>query len=159
MRLSVVTRRFETPLLIMPKPLSHPKYTAGELFCGAGGLSRGFHDLDFEPKFANDIWPLALHNFLMNFDEAYAATGGEGPGNILSLPGSVEDISISDILPKITGSGKRRSFAVGELDVLLGGPPCQGFSVNSHVRSAKDPRNQTRTGHMTPDHEFNRSDF
>jgi DNA (cytosine-5)-methyltransferase 1 len=125
----------------MSKPSLASKYSAGELFCGAGGLSRGFHDSGFEPKFANDMWPLALHNFLMNFDEAYAATGGKGPGNILSLPGSVEDISISDILPKIAGSGKHRSLAVGELDVLLGGPPCQGFSVNSHTRSAEDPRN------------------
>ena len=126
----------------MSKPLqSDVKYAVGELFCGAGGLSRGFHNVGFEPKFAIDAWDLALHNFLMNFDEAYAATGGEGPGDVLSLPGSVEDISISDILPKVTLPGKEVTMGVGDLDVLLGGPPCQGFSVNSHVRSAEDPRN------------------
>lgn len=126
----------------MSKPLqSDVKYAVGELFCGAGGLSRGFHNVGFEPKFANDAWDLALHNFLMNFDEAYAATGGEGRGDVVSLPGSVEDISISDILPKVTLPGKEVTMGVGDLDVLLGGPPCQGFSVNSHVRSAEDPRN------------------
>jgi DNA (cytosine-5)-methyltransferase 1 len=30
---------------------------------------------------------------------------------------------------------------VGDFDVLLGGPPCQGYSLNSHIRSAEDPRN------------------
>ncbi|WP_202944766.1 DNA cytosine methyltransferase [Beijerinckia indica] len=118
-----------------------PRYTAGEVFCGIGGLSRGFHSLGFEPKFANDVWPLALYNFLMNFDATYAATSGTHHGDILGLVGSVEDISISDILPKISSSSGEGSLKVGEIDVLLGGPPCQGFSLNSHVRSVQDPRN------------------
>lgn len=118
------------------------KYLTGEVFCGVGGLSRGFHTLGFEPLFANDIWPLALHNYLMNFDSAYAASNGETRGNILGLPCSIEDLSASDIFMKLRKSRSQWKLAVGELDVLLGGPPCQGFSVNSHTRSAKDPRNQ-----------------
>lgn len=119
---------------------SFRSYSVGELFCGVGGLSRGFHSVGFEPKFANDIWPLALHNFMMNFDAAYAAGGSNAGSEILGLSGSIEDISISDILPRIrlNPSG---GAEVGDLDVLLGGPPCQGFSVNSHARSIHDPRN------------------
>jgi DNA (cytosine-5)-methyltransferase 1 len=111
------------------------RYTTGELFCGAGGLSRGFHNVGFNSLFANDIWDLALNTFLTNF-----STGSVGEADsILALPGSVEDIdtgSLLDHLPGETGTLQR-----GDLDVLLGGPPCQGFSVNSHIRSAEDPRN------------------
>lgn len=44
-----------------------PRYVTGELFCGAGGLSRGFHEVGFASKFANDIWDVALHAFLKTF--------------------------------------------------------------------------------------------
>lgn len=115
------------------------RYTSGELFCGAGGLSSGFHSHGFETRFANDIWPLALHNFLMNFDPLYAASGG-GKGDVVALGGSVEEIDVVALLRAMEGA-TGGSLMPGELDVLLGGPPCQGYSLNSHIRSAEDPRN------------------
>lgn len=120
---------------------SQRKFSAGELFCGAGGLSRGFHDVGFESQFANDIWDVALHTYLMNFDQKYAKSNGERAGDILSLPGSVEDLKVSKILNGIQSLTTDRSLEKGELDVLLGGPPCQGYSLNSHNRSPEDPRN------------------
>src|SRR5205823_13110765 len=36
----------------------------------------------------------------------------------------------------------RLGFRKGELDVLVGGPPCQGFSINAPERFLKDPRNR-----------------
>jgi DNA (cytosine-5)-methyltransferase 1 len=119
--------------------LSHRNYTAGELFCGAGGLSRGFHALGFAAKFANDLWPAALHTFLMNFDPLYAASNGR-KGEVLAFPESVEEIQVADLLRSIAGRDGK-PMQQGDLDVLLGGPPCQGYSVNSHIRSAEDPRN------------------
>lgn len=123
-----------------PHPIGSPQYTSGELFCGAGGLSRGFHNVGFETTFANDLWSAALHTFLMNFDTRYAQSNGTKAGSVLPLPGSVEAIDVSDVLRRARTS-ERKPLAVGGLDVLLGGPPCQGFSLNSHIRSAEDPRN------------------
>ncbi|MBY5818740.1 DNA cytosine methyltransferase [Rhizobium leguminosarum] len=114
-------------------------YTSGELFCGAGGLTRGFETRGFSPVFVNDIWPAALHTFLMNFDSSYRRSKG-GIRDILAFPGSVEMIDESNVLGK-TRNSQGRELQVGDLDVLLGGPPCQGYSVNSHIRSASDPRN------------------
>jgi DNA (cytosine-5)-methyltransferase 1 len=116
-------------------------YATGELFCGAGGLSRGFHSQGFAARFANDIWDLALHNFLMNFDKRYARTDGKQAGEILGLPGSVADLDPAEIMRQVRSSRDTGSLEHGELDVLLGGPPCQGFSVNSHIRNGDDPRN------------------
>jgi DNA (cytosine-5)-methyltransferase 1 len=116
------------------------KYEVGELFCGAGGLSRGFHNQGFAPRFANDIWEQAVHTFLMNFDRKYARSGGKN-SDVLGLPNSVEDIDPAQVLKSLRSTKTNTSIAHGELDVLLGGPPCQGFSVNSHNRSGDDPRN------------------
>lgn len=114
-------------------------YVSGELFCGAGGLSRGFHSAGFTSKFANDVWPVALHNFLLNFDPLYAAAGGRKSA-VVPLAGSVEDIEVGALVRAVSAKCGH-PFGSGDLDVLLGGPPCQGFSVNSHTRSAEDPRN------------------
>jgi DNA (cytosine-5)-methyltransferase 1 len=124
-------------------PTAHlPTYSMGEVFCGAGGLSEGFHKLNFATKFANDLWPIALHTFLMNFDSAYRETAGAKTNEVLGLEGSIEDLSGGDILSRLHRASKRsKALACGDLDVLLGGPPCQGYSVNSHTRSADDPRN------------------
>lgn len=114
-------------------------YSAGELFCGAGGLSRGFETLGFATRFANDLWPAALHTFLMNFDPLYAASNGR-KGGVLALPQSVEEIGVEQIIGVVPDRGGK-PLESGALDVLLGGPPCQGYSLNSHIRSAEDPRN------------------
>lgn len=119
--------------------LTHRNYSAGELFCGAGGLSRGFETRGFATRFANDLWPAALHTFLMNFDPLYAASNGR-KGGVLALPQSVEDIGVEQILGAVAGRDGK-PLQPGALDVLLGGPPCQGYSLNSHIRSAEDPRN------------------
>ena len=117
-----------------------PRFTSGEFFCGAGGLSRGFHAHGFRPLFANDLWSVALHTFLMNFDAGYRSTNGTKPRDVLPLPGSIEDLDPDTIMGSLRPAAGD-SFKAGDLDVLLGGPPCQGYSINSHIRCAEDPRN------------------
>lgn len=118
-----------------------PSYSMGELFCGAGGLSRGFHGQGFSPLFANDIWGLAVHNFLMNFDKTYSRTNGAKAGSILGLTESAEDFDPDGVMRRLRSPKGGGPLTRGEIDTLLGGPPCQGFSVNSHSRNATDPRN------------------
>jgi DNA (cytosine-5)-methyltransferase 1 len=121
---------------------SQPReYMTGELFCGAGGLSRGFHSSGFRAAFANDAWPLALHNFMMNFDAVYALTQGQRSSEVLALPGPIERVRGTAILERVPAANRKRLLRRGELDVLLGGPPCQGYSLNSHNRDGEDPRN------------------
>src|SRR4051794_25612039 len=75
-------------------------HATGELFCGAGGLSRGFHAQGFSPRFANDIWDLAVHNFMMNFDATYERTNGDRSGDVLGVPGSIEELDPAQLMAR-----------------------------------------------------------
>jgi DNA (cytosine-5)-methyltransferase 1 len=95
--------------------------TAIDLFCGAGGLSEGFRQAGFHVLAGND------------FDEAAGETFECTHREARFLGGPIQNWSAQDFLK---ATGLRR----GELDVLIGGPPCQGFSVYNHQRGLHDER-------------------
>ena len=99
--------------------MRHP--TVVDLFCGAGGLSLGFQQAGFDVLFGSDINGQFGETFSRNHNGA----------RFLEAPVS----ALRDgVVRKQTG------LARGELDVLVGGPPCQGYSVYNHRRGSDDPR-------------------
>jgi DNA (cytosine-5)-methyltransferase 1 len=100
---------------------SKQQLSAVDLFCGAGGLSEGFRQAGFHVLAGQDYDAKAGLTFANTHHEAKF------------LGGPIQEISASDLL---RASGLKR----GELDVLVGGPPCQGYSVYNHQRGASDPR-------------------
>lgn len=95
--------------------------TALDLFCGAGGLSEGFRRAGFRVVAGSDMSRAA--------GETYRATH---PGSVF-IPGPIQEISVDTLRDA-------SDLAPGELDVLLGGPPCQAFSVYNHQRGVHDAR-------------------
>lgn len=95
--------------------------TVIDLFSGAGGLSEGFRHAGFHVLAGNDFDQYAA--------ETYKATHPEAT----FVPGPIQEISGSDFL---TAANLRR----GELHCLVGGPPCQAFSVYNHQRGMHDER-------------------
>jgi len=95
--------------------------TCIDLFSGAGGLAEGFRQGGWSIRAANDIDANAGDTFRLNFPESAFF---EGP------------ISALDPRKLLREAGLRQ----GELDCLIGGPPCQSFSYNNHQRSATDAR-------------------
>jgi len=95
--------------------------SAIDLFAGAGGFSVGFRDAGFDILAANDFDPDAAETFVLNHPET------------AFIPGRVQDIKAADLLG---ASGLHRE----QLDVLIGGPPCQAFSVYNHQRGMHDER-------------------
>lgn len=97
------------------------KPTAISLFAGAGGCSLGFQQAGYEVRFATDIDHDAVATYRKNFPDT-----------------PCEAADVRDLGPELllTKAGLRS----GELDVLLGGPPCQGFS-SAGMKSSDDPRN------------------
>ena len=96
---------------------------AADLFCGAGGLSFGFQQAGFQIAFANDI------------NEDYANTYRQNHAGTTFFLKSIEDLTTADVYKK---TGLRKA----DVDILIGGPPCQGFSINAPKRSLEDNRNQ-----------------
>ena len=95
---------------------------AADLFCGAGGLSLGFQQAGFSIAFANDINPDYAKTYQLNHSGTQFFTK------------SIEDLTAAEVF-KTTGIGKKA------IDLLIGGPPCQGFSINAPMRSLHDDRN------------------
>ena len=107
-----------------------------DLFAGAGGLTEGFRQAGFLPVAAveHDKW--AARTYAANF------------GNHV-LACAVEDVRVVRIGEHIQWSGsdldgKPVSFVTPEIDVLVGGPPCQGFSPLGRMNDwgFNDPRNK-----------------
>lgn len=96
--------------------------TAIDLFSGAGGLSKGLSEAGFASLFANEVVPVYAETYKRNHKSSVVAT---------------EDIRMIDANQVMRQLELKR----GELDLLAGGPPCQGFSINAPIRSNEDARN------------------
>ena len=94
---------------------------AVDLYCGAGGMSLGFEQAGFRVAAAVDVDPIHCETYSRNF-----------PGHH-TLCADVTELSGEDLLRQAGLDGKR-------IDVLFGGPPCQGFSMIGRRRQ-NDPRN------------------
>lgn len=99
----------------------HPRII--DLFCGSGGLSLGFNQLGFRTAFANDVDKDALRTYMFN-----------RPGD------DAKNVVLGDIT-KIIDDIDDYIDLNSEVDVIAGGPPCQGFSNANRQRIINDPRN------------------
>ena len=95
-------------------------YNAIDLFAGCGGLSRGFMDAGFKILVGVDNDQAALNTFALNHEGAIALNA---------------DLSVQETFDKIKDLAGDES-----IDVVIAGPPCQGFSVTG-PRHFDDPRN------------------
>ena len=82
------------------------------LFSGCGGMDLGFAQAGFEIAYANDIDREAGRTYLRNFGVA------------------LDRRSILDVRPE----------EIPDADVVIGGPPCQSWSVAGALRGEDDPR-------------------
>ncbi|TQJ67159.1 DNA (cytosine-5)-methyltransferase 1 [Arthrobacter sp. SLBN-100] len=93
-----------------------------DLFAGAGGLSEGLREAGFRSLYANELVPQYAETFRRNHPDTI-----------------VDSNDIRDVDAKLVR--ERLGIARGELDLMAGGPPCQGFSINAPKRSTDDRRN------------------
>lgn len=99
------------------------KYNVLDLFCGCGGLSRGFIDAGFTVSLGVDNDSMALKTFAFNHENSVAMQ--------LDLYNLDNVYEIKNFFTK-----EKKS-----VDVLVGGPPCQGFSL-AGPRKVDDSRNK-----------------
>lgn len=92
------------------------KMKIAAFFAGAGGLDLGFEQAGFDVVWANEfdkgIWATYIHNHPKTY---------------------LDQRSICDVKPEDIGAG---------IDGLIGGPPCQSWSLGGAMRGLEDPRGQ-----------------
>lgn len=104
--------------------VENKKYNILDLFCGCGGMSLGFEQAGFRVLLGIDIWEDALQTYLKNRKDAK------------TLCADISSLSGNDIVNVIGNE---------TVDVIIGGPPCQGFSV-AGKRIVDDERNKLYKG-------------
>ena len=84
--------------------MTRTRLKVGDIFCGAGGFSEGFKQAGFEISWAIDNWGPAIKTFQKNIGV--------------------------DVIDRDVSTMTRKDFeALPEVDVLIGSPPCQPFSL------------------------------
>jgi DNA (cytosine-5)-methyltransferase 1 len=123
-RVGVKTHQAQVELVKPHRAISpQPLLRTIDLFSGAGGITEGFRMAGYECLYANDCMPEAMQTFQYNHPAAWTDCR------------NIERVKPSEIRAQLR-------LAKGKLDVLAGGPPCQGFSINAPERFLTDPRNK-----------------
>ena len=94
------------------------------MFCGCGGMSLGFEKAGYNVQLGVDIWRDALATYRFNHHNS---------------TGLCADMS------SLTGDEVSEILGTKSVDVIIGGPPCQGFSV-AGKRIVDDERNKLYKG-------------
>jgi len=97
------------------------KYLFVDLFAGAGGLSYGLEKVGFQQAFTNELIPEFLETYYLNRETSLDSI----------MPGDIKLISNNTI----------SQLKQSNIQLLVGGPPCQGFSNANRQRLIDDPRN------------------
>lgn len=109
-----------------------------DLFAGCGGLSLGFELAGFQPIFVNELNDDARETYLAN--RTHVIGGGKFSEHKELVSSDIKEMNeqrIDQLKGRLTELlGSNISFGKeSEVDVIAGGPPCQGFSGIGHRRS------------------------
>jgi DNA (cytosine-5)-methyltransferase 1 len=106
-----------------------------DLFAGAGGLTEGFRRAGYLPTVAVEFDKWAARTYAANFGN-----------HVMACP--IEQVNVTRVQGALIWSGynvdgEKLKFQTPEIDVLVGGPPCQGFSPLGRMNDwdFNDPRN------------------
>lgn len=99
-----------------------------DLFAGSGGMGLGMELAGFQPVFVSELHPHALETYLMN-----------RAGPVRDPENQARDIlEYTQDSKKLGELAKRLNREYGSVDLIVGGPPCQGYSGIGHRRTFTD---------------------
>ena len=128
-----------------------PKFTFIDLFAGCGGLSLGLERAGFTPLLVNELNPDALSTYLLNRRDEFPWLCDNNVSN-------VKDLVLKEKLLDGFQASIKKDFGIdiykGQLDLICGGPPCQGFSGLGIRRSYSVEKKQLPSNYLYQDMAF-----
>lgn len=107
-----------------------------DLFCGAGGFSEGILQAGFDILFSSDRSPMVQETYVNRHQQLGLEEGVDTHFELADI----KELTSERIFEVINNLRYGNIFEPGDIDVIFGGPPCQGFS-RLGKRDASDPRN------------------
>lgn len=124
--------------------LKKPDLTLVDLFAGCGGLSLGMENAGFTPVFVSELNEHAMDTYLANRSHLVGGVPfNEREDLRCNDAHELQGDRLEELVQSLSGLGLRlpvlkdafEGEEVGTLDLLAGGPPCQGYSGIGHRRS------------------------
>ena len=123
------------PNSLLPRTQSSHKKTSKEayrlttlsLFAGGGGIDLGFSAAGFKIACSTDIDTYSCKTLAINSGKKRFYSHAH------TIPADIQNLRSSDLLSQVNGETK-------DIHLVLGGPPCQAFSVFGKRRGLEDPR-------------------
>lgn len=107
-----------------------------DLFCGAGGCSEGLIQAGFHILFSSDISEMVERTYVNRHEQLGLVQGK----NTWFERSDIRDLTGDTIKKRITELEIFKGKKMPEIDLMIGGPSCQGFS-RAGRRDKQDPRN------------------
>ena len=143
------------PILLKPmqsiKKYPVPRFTFIDLFAGCGGLSLGLERAGFTPLLVNELNPDALSTYLLNRRDEFPWLCDNNVSNVKDL---VLDEKLLDGFHASIKKDLGVDIYKGQLDLICGGPPCQGFSGLGIRRSYSVEKKQLPSNYLYQDMAF-----
>ncbi len=121
-----------------------------DLFCGAGGCSEGLIQAGFHILYSSDISPMVEVTYRNRHDQLGLIQGE----NTWFECSDIRDLTGMNINRQISKLNIFQNKSVPDIDLLIGGPSCQGFS-RAGKRDKSDPRNMLFGEYVRVVHELN----
>ena len=113
--------------------------TVVDLFAGCGGLSLGLEKAGFQTVFVNELHQDAMNTFVMNRPNTPVQQSKYQVNDVLELTRKRTNLqNLSQHLNSVYGG----------IDLVVGGPPCQGFSGIGHRRTFEVTKEEIPTNHL-----------
>ena len=125
------------------------KLTFIDLFAGCGGLSLGLEEAGFYPLYVNELNKDALETYLINREKYFPHLREKY--NSRDIKDVIQNPDFFDKFLDEISTDFGRDFNDDTVDLIVGGPPCQGFSGIGIRRSYSVDKEQLPSNHLYQD--------
>lgn len=140
---SIVTYK---DILVAPLDKAEKPLYINSYFSGIGGFDKGAKRAGFQTLVQSDWWEVAGKSFELNIPSDANLMQPDylkSEGVFLAGPNSGDITKLNfNIVRKHIADNLGVNLNQGDLDVIIGGPPCQGYSKSNTNKKKGDPRNE-----------------